>query len=257
MLPEQRRRKIVERMQQDGAVDVDGLARSLGVSHATIRRDLRGLAADGAISRTHGGAVTNRVSTAFEPLYSDKARHRRVEKAAIARLACDLVEEDQVLALDSGSTTGALALELKRRFRRLTVITTDLQIAIALCDTAGFEVILAGGTVRPQFYSAVGPIAEAALSGLRANQTFIGADAIDLVAGVTNATLAELGVKRRVMEVGERVVLLGDHAKFDKVSLAQVAPIQAFDMVLTDAALEDATVERYRDSGVDLRRACA
>ncbi len=116
---------------------------------------------------------------------------------------------------------------------------------------------MAGGTVRPRLYSAIGPIAEEALVGLRANQTFIGADAIDLVAGVTNATLAELGVKRRVMAVGERVVLLGDHAKFDRVSLAQVAPLQAFDLVLSDATWTRRRWSGTGTLGIDVRRARA
>jgi DeoR/GlpR family transcriptional regulator of sugar metabolism len=255
MLPEQRRRKILELIQQGGAVDVVALSGSLSVSGTTIRRDLRDLEARGMLSRTHGGAVANLVSTSFEPIYKDKSRERREEKAAIAAYACGFVRDGEVVALDSGSTTFALARELKRRLRELTVITTDLQIAVDLCDTPGFDVILTGGSVRPQLYSVVGPMAEDALTGLHANHTFIGADAVDLDAGVTNANLEEVGVKQRVMAVAEQVVLLVDHTKFGKAGLARIAPLASFDMVVVDADLDGSVAKRYREAGIDVRLA--
>lgn len=253
MLPEQRRRAIVEFMHREGAADVAGLAQALSVSSATIRRDLRELARNGAVDRTHGGAVAKRVGMAFEPAYDEKLNRRRAEKEAIARAAADLVDEDQVVVLDSGSTTHALARELRRRFRQLTVITTDLQIAVHLSDAPGLEVIVAGGAVRPRLYSVVGPVAERTLEGLRANVTFIGADAVDLGTGVTNASLAEVGVKQRVMEIADQVVLLADHSKFGKVSLARVAPLSAFARVIVDDGIDEGMVEAIREAGMDVR----
>jgi DeoR/GlpR family transcriptional regulator of sugar metabolism len=242
-------------MRREGAADVARLARLLSVSSATVRRDLRELARNGAVDRTHGGAVARRIGMAFEPAYDDKANRRRAEKLAIARAAADLVDEDQVVVLDSGSTTHALALELRRRFHRLTVITTDVQIAVHLSDAPGLEVVLAGGVVRPRLYSVVGPIAEHALEGLRANVTFIGADAVDLETGVTNASLAEVGVKQRVMRMSDRTVLLADHSKFGKVSLARIAPLSAFTSVIVDDDVDEALVEGMSELGLEVRRA--
>lgn len=255
MLPEQRRRHIVDLMHRDGAADVRALARLLGVSGATIRRDLGLLEEQGLLTRTHGGAVPSRASTAFEPRYEEKARLHRRRKEAIAAAACERVEDGAVVVLDSGSTTHALARELKVRRHGLSIITTDLMIALELADVPGFEVVIAGGSVRPGLYSVVGPLAEGALTGLHANHAFLGADAVSPSAGVTNANLVEVGVKRQLIASSEDVVLLADHSKFGRVSLAHVAPLEAFALIVVDDGLPEHEAQRYRDLGATLVRA--
>ncbi len=255
MLPEQRRRKIVDLMNRRGAADVDALAHAFEVSPATIRRDLRDLEGRGFIARTHGGAVAGAASTAFEPLYNEKARQARAEKEAIAAAAVLRVDDGEVVVLDSGSTTHALARELKARRRGLTVITTDLMIALELGDAPGFETIIIGGVVRPQLYSVVGSMAESLLPGLHANHAFLGADAIDLDAGITNASLSEVGVKQHVLATTGHPILLVDHTKFGKVSLARVAGLAAFDEIITDDALPEPTARAYAEAGATLTRA--
>lgn len=251
MLPEQRRRRILEYLEDHGAADVPGLVRELDVSSATVRRDLQLLEQRGHVTRTHGGAVLNRISTAFEPLYRDKTQERWTEKKAIGALAAELVNDGEVVVLDSGSTTLALARELKAK-RGLTIITTDLHIALELSDVPRFEVIIVGGIVRPGLFSVVGPDAERALGDLHANRAFLGADAIDLAAGVTNASMAEVAVKRHVIASAARPVLLADHSKFDKVSLVRIADLAAFDQVITDTRLDGEIRSRYAAAGTEL-----
>lgn len=257
MLPEQRRRHIVEVMNREGGADVPALAQRLGVSGATIRRDLNHLQARGFITRTHGGAVASHVSTVAEPLYGEKARRHRRQKEEIASLACRRVDDGDVIVLDSGSTTGALARLLKSSRRGLTVITSDLMIALELGDAPGFEVVIVGGSVRPRLYSVVGVISEQVLASLHANHAFLGADALSVEAGVTNANLAEVGVKRGILGSSQDTVLLADHSKFGRVSFAHVAPLDAFDEIISDADLPDGTLRSYGEAGARLVRAPA
>lgn len=254
MLPEQRKRRLLELLSENGGANVGYLADLLDVSAATIRRDLQLLESQGHIKRTHGGAVLPHVSTAFEPLHHEKSEQQLEHKQAIARAAADSVSNGEVVVLDSGSTTLALALELKRK-RDLTVITSDLKIALELCDTPGFNVIALGGRVRPSLYSVIGPSVEQALSHLNANHSFLGADAVSLKAGLTNATLEEAPVKRLMMNCGQRTVLLADHTKFGKTSLAKVADLTEFDEVISDGDLDPKIAETYSDAGVNITRA--
>lgn len=250
LLPEQRRRRIIEVLAAEQAADVTSLAGTFEVSPATIRRDLQQLERSGLVTRTHGGAVTSE-SKAFEPLYAEKAHEQAREKEAIAARAAQIVEDGDVIVLDSGSTTLALAKHLKQH-RDLTVIATDLKIAIELADVPTFNVIVVGGQVRPGLYSLVGSTAEHVMAQFHANHAFIGADAIDLQMGISNASMLEVNIKRQVIASASNVVLVADHSKFERTSLVKVADLAAFDTIVTDADIDPTTAQRYTDRDHDL-----
>ena len=246
MLPEERRRKLLYHISVKGSVNVPDLCTFLSVSAATVRRDLHLLENRGLLKRTHGGAVSPSTSTTFELPHRDKQHKHGAEKRAIARCASGLVQNGDVIVLDSGSTILALAQQLKEK-RDLTIITTDLKIALELSDVPGLDVIITGGRVRAHFYAVVGPIAEGVLDGLHANIAFLGADALHARTGVTNANIDEVPVKRKVLAAGQRKVLLADHSKFGRVSLAKVCDLGSFDDIITDSGLNDDDLMQYRD----------
>jgi DeoR/GlpR family transcriptional regulator of sugar metabolism len=248
MLPDQRRKKLLEVLGLVGGADVTELSSTLAVSPATVRRDLQYLEMQGFLRRTHGGAVLPFESTAFYPHYENKMHVNQEAKVAIARAAARKVVDGDVVVLDSGTTTLLLAKELRRK-RDLTIVTTDLKIALDLTDVPGFEVICVGGTVRPRSYNTLGTFAEQMLRELHANHAFLGADGIDLHAGVTNATVTEVPVKRLMMRSGRVATVLADHAKFGRVGLAKVADLTEFDEVITDGDLSPKTIDAYRASG--------
>jgi DeoR family transcriptional regulator, fructose operon transcriptional repressor len=243
---------MLTHLNESGALGVPELSERLEVSAATVRRDLQVLAQAGQVQRVRGGAmVTPATMDPSEPLYQEKIRRNVRQKRAIAREAVRRVREGDVIALDSGSTTSYVAKELLS-FGSLTVITTDIKIAALLADSPGIDVIATGGSVRTGLYSLIGPLAEHALSGLNAMHVFLGADAIDQRHGVTNANLAEVAIKRALLRCGRYTYLLADHTKFDRVSLAEVAPLAGFDEVISDDGLTPEGAERYRQLGASL-----
>ena len=129
----------------DGALDVGRIAAKFSVSEATVRRDLQLLEDEGLLRRTHGGAVLPFESTAAYPHHDSKLQRQQLEKAAIARCAARKVSDGDVVVLDSGTTTMWLARELRSK-RDLTIVTSDLKIALEVADVAGFEVLCVGGT---------------------------------------------------------------------------------------------------------------
>lgn len=248
MLPDQRRKKLLEVLALSGAADVASLSNTLAVSPATVRRDLHYLEDQGFLRRTHGGAVLPFESTAFYPHHENKLEHHQSEKATIARAAARRVANGDVLVLDSGTTTLLLAKELKTK-RDLTIVTPDLKIVLELIDVQGFEVIAVGGTVRPRSYNTFGAFAEQMLRELNANHVFLGADGIDLRAGVTNATVVEVSVKRHMMGCGRAVTLIADHSKFGRVGLAKVAELTDFAEIITGPGLSVEALKRYQAAG--------
>ncbi len=251
MLPEHRRRQLLEYVKRHGAANVVELSESLYVSEATVRRDLLELERRGQIERTHGGAVPVHAGMTFEPHYIDKAKLQAKAKRAIALEAARMVKDGDVVILDSGSTTHALAMALREKMN-LTIVTTDVKVAYDLSSHTSMDVIVVGGRVRPQLYAIIGHFAEHNLADVHANLAFVGADAISIEAGVTNATLEEVPVKRRVIRAADRAVLIADHTKFDRVSLARVAPLNEFHHCITDSGVDAQQLERFRAAELDI-----
>ena len=172
MLNEERRRAIIEILERDGRVLVTDMARKFDTSQVTIRKDLEILHAHGLVHRTHGGALPAREGALEDPTLREKEKLHRKEKLRIAASAAAQVKEGQVVILDSGTTTTAIARML-RNFHNITIITNALNIAADLTG-APVEVILTGGTLRKNSFSLVGPIAEETLRGLNADILFLG-----------------------------------------------------------------------------------
>ncbi len=229
LVPE-RQRRILRLLEAEGGLRTQELARRLGVSEATVRRDLAALAERGLVERTHGGALPLRMGTAAEPPFDLKARRKVPEKERIAARAAELVPERATVILDSGTT--ALALARRLAGRRITVIALDLKVAEALARGEP-EVWLIGGRARNGLFSLVGPWAEAQLSEVHADLFFLGADAVDEEA-VTNATVEEAAVKRRAVAAAAATYLIADHSKFGRRALAKVVELEALAGIITD-----------------------
>ena len=165
---------ILEQVGVSGRVDVGGLASQLGVSGATVRRDLQALSRRQLLVRTHGGAVSQQ-SDAEVPA-GVKAVLRQPEKRRIARAAAGLVGEGSVVGLTGGSTTLELARVLLDR-RGLTVVTNSLDVASELAGKPGLRLVMIGGIVR-RSRELVGPAAETMLANYHLDLAVIGVDGL-------------------------------------------------------------------------------
>jgi DeoR family transcriptional regulator of aga operon len=236
VIGEKRRRDIQAKVEQTGYVEARQLATELMVDVSTIRRDLDTLARVGLVQRTHGGALPVSEGQPIDLPYEVKKRERLAEKRAIATYAASLVSDGCSLVLDSGSTTYALAEAIRDR-RDLTVATNDLRIAHCLAAAGGLRLFVTGGQLIDSVFTLVGPGALANLSGLHVDWAFLGADAVDDEAGVTNVNTVEIPIKQAMLEAGARRALLADSSKFGRKALATVVGTDAFDCIVTDDGL--------------------
>lgn len=250
MLNEERRRAIVESLNRDGRVLVGDLARQFQTSQVTIRNDLEVLHAHGLLHRTHGGALPSRDSAVLDPTLREKEKLHWREKLRIAEAAAALVEEGQVVILDSGTTTTAIARAL-RSFRDLTIITNAVNIASELAGT-DLEVILTGGTLRKNSFSLVGPVAEDTLRRLHADILFLGVDGFDVHYGLSTPNLLEAKVNRIMLEISNKVVLACDSSKFGRRSLSKISSTSAIDHVITDREVSKLHLKTLKQSGIEV-----
>ena len=250
MLNEERRRAILEILNRDGRVLVLDLARRFETSQVTIRKDLEELHAHGLIHRTHGGALPAREGALEDPTLREKEKLHRKEKLRIAQTAAAMVQEGQVVILDSGTTTTAIAHSL-RHFHNLTVVTNAVNIAAELSGTA-VEVILTGGTLRKNSFSLVGPIAEETLHRLNADILFLGVDGFDVQYGLSTPNLLEAKVNRVMVEVAKRTVAVCDSSKFGRRSLSLIVPPTALHQVVTDRGVLKSDVRLLKKAGIEV-----
>lgn len=250
VLNEERRRSIVETLNREGRVLVTDLARQFETSQVTIRKDLEILHAHGLIHRTHGGALPAREGALEDPTLREKEKLHRREKLRIAEAAAHVVSEEQVVILDSGTTTTAIARAL-RGFHRLTVITNAVNIAAELAGTS-VEVILTGGTLRKNSFSLVGPIAVETLRRLNADILFLGVDGFDVHYGLSTPNLLEAKVNQVMVEVAKRSVAVCDSSKFGRRSLSLIVPPAALQQVITDRGIPKSDLRTLRKAGIEV-----
>jgi DeoR/GlpR family transcriptional regulator of sugar metabolism len=252
LLAVERRIKVLERLAADQAVEVSSLARDFGVSEMTIRRDLRRLDRDGFVRRTYGGATTRvvRAAGAFEVTQSARMLHHAAEKRHIALRAAELTVGARVIFVGVGSTVEQFA-RLAAPRDGLLVITPSLVVASVL-GTRRVQVIMAGGMVRQDELSCVGPAAVECVQRYNTDIAVIGAAGISARRGVTDLDDQEAGVIRAALERTERIVVLADGSKFGDVALSTVVPIERVSAIVTDASADAVEVDRVEREGVEV-----
>ena len=248
VLNEERRRAILDQLTHHGRVLVTELARQFETSQVTIRKDLEILHAHGLVHRTHGGALPSREGALEDPTLREKEKLHHQEKLRIAESAVEKVKEGQVLILDSGTTTTAIARAL-RNFQNLTIITNAVNIAAELSGTE-VEVILTGGTLRKNSFSLVGPIAEETLRRLSADLLFLGVDGFDTHFGLSTPNLLEAKVNRVMVEVAKKTVAVCDSSKFGRRSLCNIMPVAMVHEVITDKQIPRFDLRALKDAGI-------
>jgi DeoR family transcriptional regulator, aga operon transcriptional repressor len=250
MLNEERRRSILELLNRDGRVFVKELADQFNTSQVTIRKDLESLHEQNHLHRTHGGALPCREGALEDPTLREKEQLHRKEKLHIATAAARMVNEGQVVILDSGTTTTAIARAL-RVFKKLTVVTNAVNIAVELAGTP-IDVILTGGTLRKNSFSLVGPIAEETLAHLNADILFLGVDGFDVRHGLSTPNLLESKVNRMMAHIAKRTVAVCDSSKFGRRSLSLIIETSAVQQVITDRGISKSDLRVLKEAGVEV-----
>ncbi len=250
MLNEERRRAIVEMLQQDGRVLVGDLAKRFHTSLITIRKDLEFLHHQGQLERTHGGALPLKTGALMDGSLQEKERLHHQEKVRIAAAAARMIGKGQVIILDSGTTTTAIARAC-RNMKSLTIITNATNIAAELADSP-VEVILIGGVLRRNSYSLVGPLAEESLRKLSADLLFLAVDGFDVGYGLTTPNLLEARVNRAMAESARRTVVVCDSSKFGRRSLSLILPTSSVHETITDKNILKRDLKVLREAEVEV-----
>ncbi|KYH43984.1 DeoR/GlpR family DNA-binding transcription regulator [Branchiibius sp. NY16-3462-2] len=237
MLAHQRQDFILRRVVQNGGIRVSRIVGELGVSDMTIRRDIDALVAKGLVTKVHGGAIPVRQASAV-PQEAEPATGSSY--SVLGRAAASLVEDGSTVSVSAGAAAHAVAVELRDK-SGLSVVTNSPSVEEALHDpTRDDRVVVLTGGARSASGGLVGPVAIDMLARTHVDVAIIGAEAIDMDAGVTTANLQEAHVERAMIHAARLVVVVADRAAWGAALLTTVSDLARVDVLVTDAELSEA-----------------
>lgn len=231
---------ILDRVAACGTVDVTDLAAALGVSGATVRRDLQTLSAKKLLVRTHGGATVRPVDGTLGTRQADKRR--------IGIAAAKLVQPGAVVGFTGGTTVLEVARALADR-TDLTFVTNAINIASELVGRPGLRLVVIGGIIR-QSFELVGPAAEAMLANYHFDLAFIGVDGLTVSEGCTTHDEMEAQTDLAFLRRSRSSIVVADSSKIGKVTFARISPVSGVDEIVTDRAATPEELAAFRTTGV-------
>lgn len=234
----ERQRALIALVDRQGDLSLDEACRSFAISPATARRDFLEISARGAAEKTWGGlrkiagAVTDDMvpSTLRETLHAE-------EKERIARAACALVEDGDVLTIDGGTTTLCMARHLANR--RVRILTNSLLIAHRIdrlrTSGEGAEVFMTGGLLYPGSGSLLGPQTVQNLNHYHTRWAFLSCGGLD-AEGATNTNQLVVESERAMIRMAERAVVLADSSKWKRRDMVRAFGWSEVSVLVTDQA---------------------
>jgi len=249
VFPVDRRRRILQRVAEQQTIKIGELARELGVSEMTIRRDIGRLEQDGFLRHTYGGATAH-ITKSIELAFNARALEHAAEKRLIGMRAAEDLAATPVLYVGPGTTTEQFSLFLSRA-TGTQVVTGSLPVA-SLLGSRPAHVVALGGTVREEELACVGPIATASLARYRADVAVIGAAGVSARFGITELEDDLAEVNRVAIGASSRLVVLADGSKIGTDAHAVVAPASAISTLVTSAGAPAAELGRLRAEGVEV-----
>jgi len=252
---EHRTIKLLEMLQINKRLDVKTVADSLGISEATARRFFSQLEDEGKVIRVHGG-VQLAQQLGYDYSFRVQAAHRQDQKALIGTRAVELVEDEDRIFLDSGTTVLKLAEALS-----LKVQTGELKDIVVLTNSISHvetvarwcKVILVGGEIRAERLDVCGSVAEKTLMLFHLDKAFFGADAISASGGCMTTDERTSTINEIVVERAEKSYVLADSSKFNRTSFIRYASLEEIDTILTDAGISAETLKAYKEAGAHIK----
>ncbi|MGO2092591.1 MAG: DeoR/GlpR family DNA-binding transcription regulator [Microbacterium gubbeenense] len=247
----QRMSSILRYINEHGSARLTEIAQELGVSTATMRRDLADMDDQGLLIRSHGGARA--LDPATEVAVQLRDSRFKDAKLRIADHAARLLPEGQYsVAISGGTTAAAVARALTSR-DDLSVATNALTTAAELATGSNLTVIMTGGFIRFNSLEAVGVLAEKTFSAINVGTAFLGTDGISARGGATTHNEIEARTNHAMVAQADRVVVVADGSKIGRATLAKVADLDEIDVLVTDSSADPDELTAIAAAGVDVQ----
>ena len=249
---EERRRKILQELEEKGKVRVNELSAELGCSEVTIRNDIKCMERAGLLIRTHGGAL--KIEENPQKKYSVESIYRNTDqKRAIAACAYEHIEDRDTIIIDDSSTGFYLALHIKQHpEKRIAVVTNSLMSGNELADLKHVDLYMVGGPVGGYLAATMGEEAAEDIQRFHVDKAFIGVHGINFDAGVTSISHPQMQIKQAVIKVADKVYVLADSSKFGGGYLSVICPLDRIHTIITDSQVNKEYIGRAEEEHIPL-----
>lgn len=237
----EREKELLSLLADDSSLSVNKISRLLKVSEVTARSDLTNLAEKGYIVRTRGGA-----SPAFHQTILTRQKHMVDEKNRIAKAAASIIEDNDKIMIEAGTTTALIARYLLGK-RDVHIVTNSTLILPYARVNPALNMTMVGGEFRACTESFVGSLSLRELSQFHVTYAFVGTDGFTLEHGLTTHLAEGAEIVRKMAEQAEKTILVADSSKYNKTGFARVLPLSAVDTIIIDSGLDDAVRDRLRE----------
>jgi DeoR family transcriptional regulator of aga operon len=201
--------------------------------------------------RARGGAMKFEGRMGMDYGITEKDRIHIEEKRSIGKFSASLVEDGEIIIIDSGTTTVEFAKSIDH-LENITVITNALNIALVLAHKNNINLIIPGGFMRKNSQSLVGPMAEKSIANFNVDKLFLGVDGIDVNNGLFTPNLEEAHLNELMIRVSKEVIVLTDSSKFNKRSFAFICGMDKVNRVVTDKKIKEEDYNRLIEMGIEV-----
>lgn len=248
MQAEERQKRIETYLQQAEFASLEELAKQVYASVSTVRRDLTILEASGTLKRTHGGA---RILTprSDEFTFASRDTNQLSEKEAIGKACAELIQPNQSVIIDAGTTCYHVARYLEDKTPQ--IVTNSLPVANLFAGANKLEVVVSGGVIYPRLGVLVGPHAVEAFSKMHADVAVMSSGGITLD-GITNSHALLIDIQLAMIRAAHKVIFCLDHTKFGRRSVTQLCGLDEIDVIVTDNQAPQDLVNQLREKGIEV-----
>ncbi|HWC58266.1 MAG TPA: DeoR/GlpR family DNA-binding transcription regulator [Verrucomicrobiae bacterium] len=249
MSAEERQKRIETYLKQVEFASLEELAKQVDASVSTVRRDLTLMETTGVLKRTHGGARLTEPPSSEEFIFSKRETHQLTEKEAIGKACAELIQPNQSVIIDAGTTAYHAARYLEEKTPH--IITNSLPVANHFAGANRLEVVVSGGVIYPRLGVLVGPLAVEAFTKMHADVAIMSGGGI-VLDGVSNSHGLLIDIQRAMINAAQRVIFCFDHTKFGRQSVLPLCGLDCIDIIVTDSNAPRELVEQFRGKGIEV-----
>src|SRR5690348_13865298 len=249
MSAEERQKRIETYLKRVEFASLEELAKQVDASVSTVRRDLTLMETTGVLKRTHGGARMTEPPSSDEFIFSARETHQLTEKEAIGKACAELIQPNQSVIIDAGTTTYHVARYLENKTPH--IITNSLPVANLFAGANRLEVVVSGGVIYPRLGVLVGPLAVEAFSKIHADVAIMSGGGIAME-GVSNSHGLLIDIQRAMINAAQKVIFCFDHTKFGRQSVLPLCGVECIDTIVTDSDAPSELIEKFRAEGIEV-----
>ncbi len=248
MQAEERQKRIEDHLSKVEFASLSELSELVDTSESTVRRDLGVLEGKGTARRTHGGArLVNPKSDEFT--FSARDTHQLDEKEAIGKACAELIQPNQTVIIDAGTTCYHVARYLEAKTPQ--IFTNSLPVANLFGAANKLEVVVSGGVIYPRLGVLVGPLAVEAFGKIRADVAIMSCGGVTLE-GIMNSHGLLIEIQRAMIHAARKVIFCIDSSKFGRQSISKLCELDAADVVVTDRPVPPEIMKALRRNDVEV-----